>query len=429
MKPFLNRYLTTTGTAFVAIALTMSSAPIATWASWSSTEVVPVTIPSSTSSSNAESGPGFGLTAPSQSGPGTSGSSLSIYVPEQEVGPGIPNQNITDVPLLPPVPIENDFLNNSIIDPVVKVTDRYSYELMEADIYALQRIYGDKVHINIIGQSHDGRSIYEVIVGNLAAPKHVLFQGAIHGREYMTPLLMMNQLEVALANYDTGHYDNMALSDMFQQVALHFVPMSNPDGVAISQFGLSAVRTDFVRQSVLSSYANDVAEGKTVLPLEQYLPYWKSNGAGVDLNHNFPAYWENISTPTAISYANYKGTSPFSEPESQALATLSTQRTWAATVSYHSMGNIIYWDTENNQAAESSKALAESVSLVTGYQLNHSKGAGGYKDWVQTSNQYAPSITLEVGSVACPMPVSEYDTIWQHNKSVWARVMSYVIHH
>ena len=124
MKPFLNRYLTTTGTAFVAIALTMSSAPIATWASWSSTEVVPVTIPSSTSSSNAESGPGFGLTAPSQSGPGTSGSSLSIYVPEQEVGPGIPNQNITDVPLLPPVPIENDFLNNSIIDPVVKVTDQ-----------------------------------------------------------------------------------------------------------------------------------------------------------------------------------------------------------------------------------------------------------------------------------------------------------------
>ncbi len=307
--------------------------------------------------------------------------------------------------------------------------EKYTHQQMEADIQSLKNLYGARLQVNTIGWSRDGKAIYEIIVGNIDAPKHVLLQGAIHGREYMTPLLMMNQVEMALANYDTGCYENMALADMFRQTALHFVPMTNPDGVAVSQFGLEGIQSEALRQEILASYARDVAVGKTSAPLEHYLPYWKSNGAGVDLNNNFPAYWEEMILPTdAGSFANCKGISPLSEPETQALAALSTQRSWAATISYHSMGNIIYWDTEGNQAAQSSLALAQSVSQVTGYSIDNSKGKGGYKDWMQLNGQMAPSITIEVGSVSCPMPLSEYPSVWNQNKSVWARVMSFVIH-
>ncbi len=351
-----------------------------------------------------------------------------VYTPKKEIGPGIGTETPGGTTLLPVILVRNDFLDKPIENPIVKITDKYSHEQMEADISALKGRYSDKMQVNVIGRSRDGRAIYEIVIGNPDAASHVLFQGAIHGREYMTPLLMMNQLELALANYDTGHYDDRALSDMFAQVALHYVPMTNPDGVAISQYGLSAVGSDALRQEILACYNRDVEAGKTVLSLEEYLPYWKSNGAGVDLNHNFPARWEEIQIPTtAGSYANYKGPAPLSEPESQALAALTGQRNWAATVSYHSMGNIIYWDTEPNQSADSSLALAESISKVTGYPLDGSRGKGGYKDWVQMSGQTAPSVTIETGSVACPMPVSEYESVWNQNKSVWARVMCFVL--
>ena len=344
----------------------------------------------------------------------------------RETGPGIGEMTPGGTTLLPVIPVRNDFLDHAPEDPVVRVTDRYSHEQMEADIRALKDRYQDKLQVHVIGQSHDGRNIYEHVIGREEAPSQVKIQGAIHGRESMTPLLIMNQIELALANYDTGHYDGMALSDMFGQVALHFVPMTNPDGVALSQYGLSAIRSDSLKEQILASYRRDVETGRTDLDLEAYLPCWKSNAMGVDLNHNFPAQWDRLPAASG-SYANYKGPAPLSEPESRALADLTTGRTWAATVSYHSMGNIIYWDTENSRCADASLALAEAVSRVTGYAPDPDMGKGGYKDWVQTNGQAPPSITIEVGSVACPMPVSEYESVWKQNRSVWARVMTFVL--
>ena len=344
----------------------------------------------------------------------------------RETGPGIGEMTPGGTTLLPVIPVRNDFLDHAPEDPVVRVTDRYSHEQMEADIRALKDRYQDKLQVHVIGQSHAGRNLYELVIGREDAPCHVLIQGAIHGRESMTPLLIMNQIELALANYDTGHYDGMALSDMFGQVALHFVPMTNPDGVALSQYGLSAIRSDSLKEQILASYRRDVETGMTDLDLEAYLPCWKSNAMGVDLNHNFPAQWDRLPAASG-SYANYKGPAPLSEPESRALADLTTGRTWAATVSYHSMGNIIYWDTENSRCADASLALAEAVSRVTGYAPDPDMGKGGYKDWVQTNGQAPPSITIEVGSVACPMPVSEYESVWKQNRSVWARVMTFVL--
>lgn len=380
-------------------------------------------IPLTAQAETTQIGPGVGPNAPA-------GPSYTPYTPPKEIGPGIPDEepeqpgSISDALTIP-----NNFLDKPIDNPIVQPVEKYTHQQMEADIQSLKNLYGDRLQVNTIGWSRDGKAIYEIIVGNIDAPKHVLLQGAIHGREYMTPLLMMNQVEMALANYDTGCYENMALADMFRQTALHFVPMTNPDGVAVSQFGLEGIQSEALRQEILASYARDVAVGKTSAPLEHYLPYWKSNGAGVDLNNNFPAYWEEMILPTdAGSFANCKGISPLSEPETQALAALSTQRSWAATISYHSMGNIIYWDTEGNQAAQSSLALAQSVSQVTGYSIDNSKGKGGYKDWMQLNGQMAPSITIEVGSVSCPMPLSEYPSVWNQNKSVWARVMNFVIH-
>lgn len=323
----------------------------------------------------------------------------------------------------------SDFLDLEIENPIVKAADKYSYEQMEADIQSLQSAYGDKITVKVIGLSLDGRNIYDIILGNPDAEAQILIQGAIHAREYMTPLLMMNQLEYALAFYDTGHYNYKPVSDMLKKAAIHFIPMTNPDGVALSQFGIGAIRSEGLKQGIRDCYARDINLGRTADSFEVYLTKWKANAAGVDLNYNFPYGWEELSTQlTAPSYATYKGPSPFSEPESQALSGLAEQYPWAITISYHSQGQVIYWTTSSNGAEMASNTLAEAISVMTGYRMDSSDGKGGFKDWMQSKSSGAvPGVTLEVGKTPCPVPFSEYPAVWKQNKGVWVQALDYVV--
>ncbi|MBS6951614.1 MAG: M14 family metallocarboxypeptidase [Enterocloster asparagiformis] len=322
----------------------------------------------------------------------------------------------------------NDFLDQEVANPIVVAVDKYSYEQMEADIASLQTAYGDKITVNVIGTSLDGRSIYDIILGNPQAETQILMQGAIHAREYMTPLLMMQELEYALAFYDTGHYNYKSISDMLQKVAIHFVPMTNPDGVTLSQFGIDAIRSDALKQGIRDCYDRDVSLGRTSDTFEVYLTKWKANAAGVDLNYNFPYGWEELSTQLiAPSYGTYKGPAPFSEPESKALSALADQYPFAITVSYHSQGEVIYWTTSSNGAEMASNTLAAAVSVMTGYRMDSSDGKGGFKDWMQSRTNAVPGVTLEVGKTPCPVPFSEYPAVWKQNKGVWVQVLDYVV--
>lgn len=321
----------------------------------------------------------------------------------------------------------NDFLHLEVENPIVKPVDKYSYEQMEADIQTLKNTYGDKLTVNVIGTSLDGRNIYDIILGNPDAEAHILMQGAIHAREYMTPLVMMSQLEYALAYYTQGSYNYKTISSMLKKVAIHFVPMVNPDGVTLSQFGVDAIRSEDLKQTIRDCYSRDVSLGRTSDSFETYLTKWKANAGGVDLNYNFPYGWNELATKlTAPSHTSYKGPSPLSEPESQALASIADSYPWAITLSYHSQGEVIYWTTSSNGAKMASNTLAESISVMTGYRMDSSDGKGGFKDWMQSRNNPVPGVTLEVGNKPCPVPFSEYGRAWKQNKGVWIQALDYV---
>lgn len=364
------------------------------------------------------------VTAGTQTGPSsgviTVGSGAAVGI---AAGPG---------GVMIPSAVENGNLSfaGQLQNPVVKVVEKYSYDQMSRDINTLKERYGNHLQVNTIGTSLDGRALYEMVIGNPNASKHVLIHAGIHAREYMTPLLVMKQAEHLLAFYDSGTYQGRSLSGILDGVAVHIVPMVNPDGITISQFGVSALRSSDLRQIVNQCYAQDKADGRTSQEFGRYLNLWKANGRGVDLNQNFPALWESITTgPSHASYANYKGTSALSEPESQALANLANSRNWALTISYHSMGNLVYWDFAGNKVSAGSKALADLVTGLSGYQINASSGKGGFKDYVQIKDNPIPSLTIEVGSVACPMPVSEFGNVWNSNQAVMAAVAAYAADH
>ena len=246
----------------------------------------------------------------------------------------------------------------------------------------------------------------------------------------MTPLLVMKQLEYGLEFYDRGSYAGQPLSVILQQVAVHFVPMANPDGTALSQFGIEAIRSEELRQAIQQCYSDDTAQGRTSAAFDRYLIYWKANARGVDLNHNFPANWDLTGSSPNPSYTTYKGTEPFSEPESQALERLVNSRKWSATVSYHSMGNLIYWDYVGNRVQQASGELTALLEVCTQYRAASSGNShGGFKDWTQIKEDPIPGVTIETGSVACPLPLSQYEDIWNRNKMVWALVARYAMDH
>ena len=316
-----------------------------------------------------------------------------------------------------------------VTNPVVKVAEKYSYDQMVQDINTLKMKYGNKMQVNTIGTSLDGRAIYDCIIGNVSAPRHILIQGGIHGREYLNPLLLMQQMEMALANYDTGSFNGNSLSSMFSQVAVHFVPMTNPDGITISQFGPDMLRSQTLKDAVSTCYVMDTAAGRTSEDTAGYFSKWKANAEGVDLNLNFDALWQQVSSTEFPSYSGYKGTAPGSEPETQALMNLynDSRYNWKAVIHYHSMGNVIYWDILGNKVQAESSELANLMSTVTGgYRLLPSEGGGGYKDWIRLSSKPVPSVTLETGKVSCPMPISEYSSIWTDNRLTWAVAMEWV---
>ncbi len=325
----------------------------------------------------------------------------------------------------------SDYTSMTVENPVVQPVEKYSYEQMKTDLEALQKRYGTAhMKVNTIGTSADGRNIYEIVVGNQSAGRHVLIQGAMHAREYMNPLLIMKQVEDALAFYDTGSYNGRKLSDLLNQVAVHFVPMTNPDGVALSQFGLEAIGSADLKERIQSCYASDLAAGRTTLDFDTYLTRWKANARGVDLNYNFDARWSSLSDGWMLpSYTAYKGIGPVSEPETQALVNLMNNGlTWKGAISYHSMGNVIYWDIEGNKEKAKSQHLAQLVSAATGgYQMLYSGGGGGFKDWLQLKDNAVPNVTVETGKAECPMPLSEFENVWKENRSGWALLADFAL--
>ncbi len=351
------------------------------------------------------------------------------------VGPGGPAGNTADstaggMDTNAATGADSSYYNQTLINPIVNPVDKYSYTQMVSDISALASRYPGKVRVNSIGKTADGRDIYDVIVGNPNASKKILFQGAIHAREYIVVPLLMQQMEYLAAGLaNNGTYLTQPLSNTLGQVAFHFVPMLNPDGVTISQMGESGIQSAELRQTMQAAYAADKASSRTTVSYEEYMRRWKANARGVDLNYNFAANWEGINVSLTHPSANgYKGTNPLSESESQAIANLIQGTGFNAVINYHAMGNVIYWDTQNNQKAAESQAMANAVHALNGYSILGSKGVGGLKDWLQQAAGI-PGITIEVGRSTCPVSFSEYPAIWDQNKAVPATLGYYVATH
>lgn len=294
----------------------------------------------------------------------------------------------------------------------------YTYGEFQRDMAALQKNAGAALRVDEIGQTVDGNKLYDFRVGNPSAERHLLVFGGIHAREYITAQLVMRQLVQLLSDQSTnGSYENIAVRELLSNTEIHFIPMANPDGISISQLGLEGLRTEAVRETV-----RQIAEKDGKALTESYLRQWKSNANGVDLNRNFDARWESYNDHLGHASADhYKGTAPECELESKALADLTRQFQFDATLSYHTQGEVIYWNFgQEGELKNMSLLLANRVSELTGYRLDGNFQAldtAGYKDWA-LSKLGIPSLTIEAGHGGNPVDPAQMDAIWRENRDV-----------
>ena len=296
------------------------------------------------------------------------------------------------------------------LDTVIP-TDSYSYDQMRQDMTVFQTAYPDIIEVETIGTSELGREIPVLRIGNPDAEYHILLQGAIHGREHMTAWLIM-----AMADYWLDH-DLLSTGD----ICYHLIPMTNPDGVMISQ---SQILTEKQREI----YQNDLDSGYTSAKEKKYALSWKANGLGIDLNRNFSSGWQEVFNRKGPSSQQYRGESPFCAAETMALRDYTLRYPFAATISYHASGSVIYYSYGSKQPVNSdSKSLAQAVKAVTGYPLETSADAegAGYKDWAIDALEI-PSLTVEIGCQEAPLALREIYSIFARNLDVLPAIARWV---
>lgn len=296
------------------------------------------------------------------------------------------------------------------IDVVLTDVD-YTYEIMEREINGLKARY-PFLQVGVAGKSVLGRNLYYFRLGT--GPTEVFYNGAHHGIEWITAPVLMKFVENYARAYATGSklrgYD---VRDLFSKASIYVMPMVNPDGVNIA---IDGPQPD-------NPYYQDLLRwNNTGLPFSQV---WKANTRGVDLNRNYPASWELAKAQEAAfgvtgpAPTRYGGPAPLSEPETQAVVNFTRQHNFKLVIAYHTQGRVIYWLYRDIQPPRA-LSIAQTFAGITGYtvaNVPYAAAYAGYKDWfIEVYRR--PGYTFEVGIGQNPVPISQFNTIYQENEEV-----------
>jgi len=298
--------------------------------------------------------------------------------------------------------------------PIVPTDIPFDSQVLQDVIEALLARY-PLIRREPIGQSVAGKEISVLTFGE--GSNHVCYNAAHHGNEWITtPILLKFLEEYAGTQPGGGMVGGLDAGQLYAVSTLHLIPMVNPDGVDIATRATNA--------GPYFQYAAYLTQNAPCIPFPDG---WKANGRGVDLNLQYPASWEQareIKRSQSVRLPgprDYVGSGVLSEPESRALYDYTLRNDFRLTLSYHSQGEVIYWKYLDYLAPKS-REIGETFAALSGYALEetpHESGHAGYKDWfIQHYNR--PGYTIEVGLGESPLPLEQFDKIYNDNVGLLA---------
>ncbi|UUY05608.1 M14 family metallopeptidase [Svornostia abyssi] len=151
----------------------------------------------------------------------------------------------------------------------------------------------------------------------------VLYLGAQHAREWITPEMVRRLMQHVLAEYES----NRAVRRLVDENELWFVPVANPDGY------------DYTFEPGQRLWRKNLRDNNGD---GQITP-----GDGVDLNRNNPTKWgyDNEGSSPDPASETFRGLSPGSEPETKALDRFVGRVGFEFFVNYHSAAELLLYGT------------------------------------------------------------------------------------
>jgi len=258
-----------------------------------------------------------------------------------------------------------------------------------------------------IGQSHQGRDIWAVRLSDNAGSDEtgepeILLDTMHHAREIMSGEFGILFAEYLCSNYGT----DPVVTWLMDNRELYLVSILNPDGV------------------VYNEQTNPNGGG-------MWRKNRRNNGGswGVDLNRNYPFEWIGSGSSPDPSSDTYRGPSPGSEPEVQALMAFINGREFVTHQSLHTYSNLtlIPWGYTSADTPDHATFMhmAEIMTQYNGYEYGQTTDLLYPVNGVTTDWTYAPdqghaqilSFTNEIGTTGFWPDFSERDALFQDN--VW----------
>ncbi len=280
----------------------------------------------------------------------------------------------------------------------------------EAVIQQLVRTY-PFLRTEVIANTAFQRPVSTLVIGN--GPRKVIFSASHHANEWITTLILLKFAEEFAKAIETGgKIYNQDARTLAQQVTIYMVPMVDPDGVDLV---VGAIKQGSIQYDLAKRLAENY-------PAISFPDGWKANLLGVDLNLQYPAGWlqareiKFLQGFTQPGPRDYVGRAPLNQLESRALAEYTRYIDPALVLAFHSQGKEIYWQFGDIQV-DGAEELGQKMADASGYTLAnvpYQSAYAGYKDWfIQEFRK--PGYTIEVGEGVNPLPISQFDEIYEDN--------------
>ena len=294
--------------------------------------------------------------------------------------------------------------------PIVDTTQPITSERNDRIIMQLLQTY-PFLRSELLTTTAFGRPVRTLVIGN--GPRKVIYSASHHANEWITSLVLLKYAEeLAEAIQGGGTVGGINARDIADAATIYMVPMVNPDGVDL-------VTGAIPRGSLQYEAAHKLADHYPGIP---FPVGWKANLLGVDLNLQYPAGWLQAREIkfsqgyTRPGPRDYVGRAPFTQLESRSLAGYTDYVDPALVLAYHSQGNVIYWQFEDYEVP-GARELGEAFASLSGYELAdtpYESSFAGYKDWF-IQNYRRPGYTIEVGMGENPLPLEQFDEIYNAN--------------
>ncbi len=260
----------------------------------------------------------------------------------------------------------------------------YSYTEIVKELDSLQTRFPNLISSKqpLSPQTIEGRTTWYVKISdnpsvNENEPK-ILYVALNHAREPMGMQQLFFFIYYLLENYET----DTSIQYLVNNLEMYFVPCANPDGYVYNN-------------------TNNPNGGGMHRKNRRPVGMWNQ---GVDLNRNYGYMWgyDNVGSSNNPDAETYRGSSAFSEPETQAIKNFTEDKQFDLVIDYHCYSNVLLYPWGyNGQPTPDNQIFREWSSLMTqsngffygtpmegiGYNAN-----GGSFDWYYGEQTTKPKI-------------------------------------